>query len=127
VLECTDAFGSLHGVHNNRIDMWERILLRDLVHGTDAEGAEADRLQPLRERCLVASRVHEEQRTVLERSQLVDDHLLRRLHDVRREGEVEGRSEPGLRVDPHVALHEVDEALRNRQTETGASVFLSEG
>jgi hypothetical protein len=111
MLERADVLGRSDRVDDDRVNVRECIFRLDFVHGLDAERAEADFLETGLDRRLVVQGIEEKYRAIVERIQLLANRRPRRLGDIRSEGEIEGGSEAGLRVDPHIALHEVHEAF----------------
>lgn len=58
-------------------------------------------------------RVHEQDRTICEGCHLALDRIERHMADLRCYGEEEPTASVDLTLDPHVAVHEMDQSLRN--------------
>ena len=111
-------------VGDDGVDVRALVLVGDLCYGRRHMRLQAQQPDLLRNVGPVAERVHVQDRPLRERLHLGQGRLQGAVADLRRDREVELAALRHLTLHPHVTLHEGDEALRDRQTQTSTTVLL---
>jgi hypothetical protein len=111
-------------VHDDSVDMRTTFLVGHLADIMDDIWSQPELLDPLDNPSRVVEGVDEQNSPPVEWLHLLQRDLQRTLGNLRCDREEELASLRDLALDPHVALHEVDEALGNGKAQTGSPIFL---
>ncbi len=114
------------GVHNNGIDMRAFLLVGHLVDLVDDVGPQSELLDALNDTGMIKQGINKENGALGKRCHLAESRIECRVADLRRDGEEEPAPLRHLALHPHVALHQRHKALRDGQSETSATIFLSQ-
>jgi hypothetical protein len=111
-------------IHDDSVNMRTTLLVSHLADIMDNIWSQPEFLDPLDNPSRVVEGVNEQNSTPVEWLHLLQCDLQRTLGNLRCDREEELASLRDFTLDPHVALHEVDEALGDGKAQTGSPIFL---
>lgn len=100
-------------IYHNRIDMWALVLIRDLRDLVHNMRPQSKFLDPVHDTRLILQCIHKQDRPLAEGRHFAERALHGTLTDLGSDCKVELASFGDLTLDPHVSLHERNEAFRN--------------